>query len=137
MPRSNDPVRESLPRRLLRDQVRGWVQRKPMSGTGNPRFVKVEDDLALIIMRSAFEHAPTWAVFWAVFWKTQVHKVYDKEGWPEIGVDDLTQQTGYARASVFRALAELKDRNMVTIESGGGRHRKSTICLTDADEWLL
>jgi hypothetical protein len=133
-PRAEHNKRE---RRPLRATLGGsWSVRKSKR-VDRERFVKIADDVALMIMRCAFEHSATWAVFWAVFWKTQAATVVDKEAPADISITDLVDQTGYSRPSIFRGLAELKDRGMVAVVSGGGRRHKSAFWLTDPGEWLI
>ncbi len=125
------------PRRLL-EELRGpWLVRRPVKRTGAPRFVMTEDLPALAMMRCAFAHAATWPVMWAIFWRQQTQHPFDPDMPADISIEEIVAQTGYARSTVYLALGELTDRDMLVILSGGGRRRKSAYGLTDLERWML
>ncbi len=97
----------------------------------------VHDLTALAIMRTHFAHPVTFPVLWAIFWRQQTAQLRDLSKPTPISIEELVQQTGYARSSVFLGLDELKERDMIDIAPGGGRHKRSTYRLTALDRWLL
>jgi len=132
-----DHSRAQSKRRPLLGELRGPWMVRGWTASGDPRFVKVADRVALAIMRCTFAHTVSWPVLWAIFWRQQTRHPHDPDKPVEISIDELVAQTGYRRSTVYLALRELNEREMLVTVSGGGRHRKSAYQLTDAERWLL
>jgi hypothetical protein len=85
------------------------------------------------VIASRLTRAVSWAVLLAILWRQRRNP--DPDAPAAISVEDLIAQTGYVRASVYNALRELSVRGMIEIESGGGRHHKSSYRMTDHRSW--
>jgi hypothetical protein len=124
-------------RRPLLEQMRGpWLPRRSKR-PGMPRFVMVDDQTALAIMRCQFDRAVTGFVLWAIFWRQQSTHPKESNASVPISIDELVAQTGYVRSTVYLGLAELRERNILWDDlRGGGAHRKSEYSLTPPEMWL-
>jgi flagellar basal body rod protein FlgC len=101
---------------------------KPVRDQGASLSVEME-----AVIASGLTRAASWAILLAI--RHHQRRNTDPDAPAAISVEDLIAQTGYVRASVYNALHELSARGMIEIQSGGGRHHKSSYRMTDHRSW--